>query len=299
MIPKFPEFTAVSKENIKEIKEALKENPPEISDLTSGTLWGYRTSLNYHVSKLEENILIHSVPPQKIDLPAFFLPPIGKNITPDLFKKCLSFLKEKYGTGIFTSVPEGLAKEMQKTGLTITEKRDDADYIYKVSELADMKGSLHQSKRNFANSFYKDYKYEFLVLTKELLAQCLELQEKWCNIKKCMFFKSLEMENIAILEMLENVDLLGLFGAVIKIDGKVQAFGVAEQLNAETAVIHIQKANTEYRGIYQALSQQLCLKTVAGYKYSNWEQDLGNAGLRKSKLSYHPYRLLIKYDASL
>ncbi|OGS20297.1 MAG: hypothetical protein A3J83_04990 [Elusimicrobia bacterium RIFOXYA2_FULL_40_6] len=290
-IPNFPEFIPVSKENILEIKQAITANPPEISDLSAGNIWGYRTSLNYHVSNLDGNILIRSIPNSRIEtgFPAFFLPPLGKGDTVELMKKCLPY-------GIFSSVPENLARIAKNAGLKISEKRDDADYIYLSHDLCALKGSNFQSKRNFANHFYENYKYEFLKITKALLAECLELQEKWCNMKKCMFFKSLEMENTAILEMFNNFEFLGLFGMLIKINNRVEAFGVAEKMSSEMVAVHIQKANTEFRGIYQALSQLFCGRELKNFKLVNWEQDVGNQGLRKSKLSYHPFRLLTKYD---
>ncbi|MEW6040836.1 MAG: phosphatidylglycerol lysyltransferase domain-containing protein, partial [Elusimicrobiota bacterium] len=165
-----------------------------------------------------------------------------------------------------------------------------------VEDLAEMRGNRYQSKRNFANYFEKNYKYSFEDLTLPCVKECLELQETWCNMKKCIIFKSLEAENRAIQQMFANFELLGLFGVVIRIDGKIQAFSIAEKLDEDTVVVHVQKANTEFRGIYPALNRLFCSKTIKGIKYVNWEQDLGNPGLKKAKLSYHPARLLMKYD---
>src|SRR3989339_1129871 len=302
-IPNFPEFAPVSKENIQEIRQATAKNPPEICDLSGGNIWGYRATLNYRVTRLEGCILIHSMPAQGLDtgMPTFFLPPLCNDMSNavELMKKSLAFMNEKYGTGIFSSVPEKLAKIAMETGLKTVEKRDDADYIFLAKDFSEFKGGKYQSKRNFANYFYQNTKHEFLDITKNLLRECMELQEKWCNTRKCMFFKSLEMENAAILEMLTNFDSLGLFGAVIKINNKVEAFGVAEKVNNEMATVHIQKANTDFRGIYQAFCQLFAKNQLKDYKFINWEQDLGNAGLRKSKLSYHPHNLLVKYNVSL
>jgi hypothetical protein len=294
-IPQFPDFEHVSEDNIAEIKDVLKARPPEISDLSSGNIWGYRNTLNYRVSRLDGGIVILS---KSVESP-FFLPPIGAPEPVATMTKCLDYLKENYGKGVVSSVPEGLASDTAANGIRTEEKRDDADYVFRTSDLAKMKGDKYQSKRNFANFFVKTYKYSYEELDAECLKECLELQEKWCDVKRCILFKSLEAENRAIYEMLNNFNMLGLFGAVIRIDGKLQAFSIAERLNPSTAVVHVQKANIEFRGIYQALNRLFCSQTVKDYEYENWEQDIGNPGLRKAKLSYKPYRLLMKYDLSL
>ena len=53
------------------------------------------------------------------------------------------------------------------------------------------------------------------------------------------------------------------------------------------AVVHIEKANPDIRGLYQYINHQ----------FINREEDLGIEGLRKAKLSYHPIRFTEKYTA--
>lgn len=42
------------------------------------------------------------------------------------------------------------------------------------------------------------------------------------------------------------------------IDGVLEAFALGEMLNNRTAVIHVEKANPEIRGIYQIMNQEFC-----------------------------------------
>ena len=90
---------------------------------------------------------------------------------------------------------------------------------------------------------------------------------------------------------------MGLSGGVIEIDGKICAFSVGEALTDETALIHIEKADTSYSGIYAAINNEFVKNRWSGYKYINREEDMGIENLRKAKLSYHPDILLEKHVA--
>jgi hypothetical protein len=52
--------------------------------------------------------------------------------------------------------------------------------------------------------------------------------------------------------------------------------------------VNIEKANSEYRGIYQALLKEFLAREFTTAKYMNREDDLGLENLRKAKLSYYP-----------
>ena len=70
-------------------------------------------------------------------------------------------------------------------------------------------------------------------------------------------------------------------------------------MNSGTAVTHIEKANTEFKGIYQAINNYAAVNQLKTYAFVNREEDLGHAGLRKAKLSYNPVRLEEKYHIEL
>jgi len=74
---------------------------------------------------------------------------------------------------------------------------------------------------------------------------------------------------------------------------------VAEGLTKETIVIHFEKGNTQYKGIYQAINQMFLAHSAGHFAKVNREQDLDDLGLRKAKLSYHPVEFLQKYRVTL
>jgi hypothetical protein len=60
-------------------------------------------------------------------------------------------------------------------------------------------------------------------------------------------------------------------------------------------VIHFEKGNHEYKGVYQAINQMFLEHSENNFEFVNREQDLGDEGLRKAKLSYNPVDFIKKY----
>ena len=98
---------------------------------------------------------------------------------------------------------------------------------------------------------------------------------------------------------MKYLSILSVEGAAVKINGKVEAFTIGEQLNDDTAIVYIEVANPEFDGLAQYINQQFCRNALSRYTYINREQDLGDAGLRRAKLSYHPAKLVPKYKVTL
>ena len=176
---------------------------------------------------------------------------------------------------------------------------DSKDYVYSTAELADLPGEKFHDKKNLVNQFNKRHIHEYRSLDKGLISQCLDLEEEWCKLRNCLEDISTAAENTCIYELLTHFDELKLFGGAIIVDGKIQAFTILQKMNADTAVTHIEKANTEFKGIYQAINNYAAIKELKAYAFVNREEDLGHAGLRKAKLSYNPVRLEEKYHIEL
>jgi hypothetical protein len=79
----------------------------------------------------------------------------------------------------------------------------------------------------------------------------------------------------------------------------LEAFTLGEPLNSETVVIHIEKANPAFEGLYPLINQAFLENEWSAYLYVNREQDLGEEGLRKAKESYFPHHMIHKYAITL
>jgi hypothetical protein len=91
--------------------------------------------------------------------------------------------------------------------------------------------------------------------------------------------------------------LNGITGGALLVDQDLAAYTVAEVLPDNTIVIHFEKGCPGFKGSYQAINQMfLAQDENPGSHIVNREQDIGDEGLRKAKLSYHPVDFIRKYE---
>jgi len=109
----------------------------------------------------------------------------------------------------------------------------------------------------------------------------------------------LEYEERAMRDVFLNLDKVGYLSGVIRIGGKIEAISIGGKLGTKTVTVHVEKANTEYRGLYQAINNEFCKAMAKGVKRINREEDMGIPGLRKAKLSYNPVKFVEKYIVTL
>ncbi len=171
-------------------------------------------------------------------------------------------------------------------------EREYADYIYNRTDLVELKGKKYQSKRNHINRFYKDYQFEYLPITPEMVPLCLKLEDEWYG--EHTSDGDLLNERHSMTRALTHLDELGGLGGAIRVNGEIVAFSFGSPINENTFGIHVEKANTKIEGIYSVINQLFASHIPDQYIYINREEDLGIEGLRKAKLSYHPLLLLEK-----
>lgn len=174
-------------------------------------------------------------------------------------------------------------------------ERDFFDYIYLRSDLVTLSGKKLQPKRNHVNKFNKLYDYEYLVISKDIVGECIELEEKWFNENQSADdLQELVEEHRSISFALTHGKELGLVGGAIRIGGRIVAFTYGSPINFNTFGVHVEKADTNYEGIYAVINKEFVSHLPEQYIYINREEDLGIEGLRKAKLSYQPAILLEK-----
>ncbi|RDY29683.1 DUF2156 domain-containing protein [Romboutsia weinsteinii] len=208
--------------------------------------------------------------------------------------------KKIYFRGVTKEVVEFL-QENYPGKFSYTEERDLFDYVYDAESLRTLAGRKNQKKRNHVNYFLKEYdgRYEYKLLSKDAFEDCLELINTWTSNKEENddFDEGMDDELLGIKKVFKNYDIMKdkIKIAGIYIDGKLEAFTIGELLNDNMAVVHIEKANPNIRGLYPFINQQFITNEFKDVEFVNREEDLGIEGLRKAKLSYHPVRFVEKY----
>lgn len=178
----------------------------------------------------------------------------------------------------------------------ISYNRDLADYVYESEKLTHLSGKKLHGKRNHINKFKSLYegRWTYEAMTKESLEECFQMALVWRNENGCEDDPEKRGEICVTLNSLRLFEELELSGGVLRLDGKVVAFTMGEEVSQDTFVVHIEKAYADIQGAYPMINQQFVEHACQSYKYINREEDTGSEGLRKAKLSYRPAFLVEK-----
>lgn len=281
--------------------EFFSKYPPEISEFTFTNLFMWRNYYNFLFMEFKEHIILFSndylknrkkpINTESRDY-LYFFPPIGPY--PD---KIIIELFENIGNIEVHRVPEDICENLTENekfnnlNLVCLEDRNNWDYVYNKDEILNLAGNKYRQNRRWLQKFLSNYNYEFTLLTENVIEKCKELQLEWCVMRACTEDESLEAEQEAIYEALNNFSILGFSGGLLCVDDKCAAYTFGEMLNNKTLVIHIEKAHMEYDGAYQAINNFFLKNCCADAVFANREQDLGIEGLRRAKESYKPIRM--------
>ena len=177
-------------------------------------------------------------------------------------------LKEYFGGpfefhGIYESTMERFKRTMPEI-TEYTEDRDNWDYVYE--------------EINAAN---KD--------------ECIAFGKAWCA-QRAETDPTIKCEACAIEEGLNNMEFLKIRGGLIRLDGQVKAFTFGEKVSEHTAVVHVEKADPNVRGLFTAINKDFVQNAWPDVQFINREEDMGKEGLRKAKESYNPIFMVKKYN---
>ncbi len=172
--------------------------------------------------------------------------------------------------------------------------RDWFDYLYRAENLSTLAGRKLAGQRNHRNFFLKNHPdWCFEEICDDNIAQVQEFFDGFCleNQKDSAYFHH---EVSAVHEVLAHRKEYGFYGGLVRAEGKICAFSFGERVG-DTLFVHIEKADRNVRGAYQMMVSEFVGHFACGAEYVNREEDVGDAGLRYAKESYHPHALLTKY----
>lgn len=234
----------------------------------------------------------------------FMLPPYLKDLDESIqpsMQICEEYMARENGVFyIKCATPEMVEKIKKDCGDRYGFAYDEynSEYAYNAEDLINLSGKKYHSKRNHVNAFLRDYDSSFELYDDKYRDDCLTLQIEWAKEKEADPREAAE-ELLSITKALDNWRELNFKGCVVKIKGEVVAFSFGEQINEDTAIIHIEKAKAGVNGLYAYVNHEFVKRVWSHCKYINRAEDMGVPGIRKAKKSYHPAFMLEKYDVLL
>lgn len=286
-------FKEISFEDIDVIKKYLEFDDSKCTDYTFGflTMWGKVLHLMYAI--YNETLFIKGTFRGGREL---FYMPCGKMNLKDSVEAVVEYCEEKGISCEFVSIPfEKLESFKESFNVEYTESRDYSDYVYSAEKLALLSGRKYHQKRNHISGFKKRYPdYKFEVINDENVDLVKEFYKEFINSKDAES-ESEEIERKCSEFALNNIRNMNLIGAFLKINEKVVAFTLGEVKN-DVLYVHVEKANRNFKGSYPTINSEFVRYCLENYNIAwvNREDDSGDMGLRKAKLSYYPEMLAIK-----
>ena len=227
------------------------------------------------------------------------LPPIGPAERQDeALATCFEIMDASNPTPAWSTVEyvnHELAERLRQDGRWSLEPMFP-DYIYRTSDLIELRGNAYKTKRSEINQFLRGYpQHRLEVLRPEHHAGVRELLHTWLRERiqhlhgrmLAEFVASVELERQGIERALEHYEALGLSGLVLIIDGRIEGFTFGERINDSMASILVEKTNFAIPAAAQYLFREFT-KTFADCAYINVGDDLGLENLRRVKMSYRP-----------
>jgi len=184
----------------------------------------------------------------------------------------------------------------KKYSTIIKPVENSFDYVYRTQDLINLSGKKYHSKKNHINTFNKKYSYEYISYNDSFKESCIEFCKKTLSQYYDNDIDSYKTELFSIEKTFDNINELNLKCGLLTIDDNIIALSVGEKLNDEYALIHIEKADYNYRTAYSVINNLFLKNEFADTVYVNREEDMGIEGLRKAKESYHPSHYIKKYN---
>lgn len=271
---------------------------PEIADLTFTNLFMWDPFYDIYFAEEDEFLLIMAKPYNQAP---FLHGPVGLNHQrlPYVIEKAKQYFKTQGYEFVIKRASKKTVEMLNSCGIGFQSifERDLSDYVYKVQDLTLLKGKKYHAKKNHINKFLRLYgdRYECRRIDEEIVNLCWDFECEWYQKRDGSNDIGLTFEKLAIERAIRNFDKLSYEGMAIFIDDELKAFTFAEPLNKNTVVIHIEKADYDIEGLYTFINNRFLIDFWQDYEYVNREEDLGKEGIRKAKLSYHPFKFAEKF----
>lgn len=269
-------FKPLKKDDFSTINKYLLLDKTRSCEKTAGALMMWRDFYKIEWAIFDETLIIK----YNNEETPFYMMPVGANPEGAI---------EALGNATFVGICNEDLHKFDKNA-EIIPVRENFDYLYEAESFRTYAGKRLHSKRNFVNRFKATYKYEFLFDSdkSELIEFFKEIDKKQPHLDETG-----KAELDEIIDLLENRELFELHTGAIKVDGKIICATIGTQLH-DTLYVNVEKADKDYIGAYPMIASEFA-KAFPEALYINREDDLGEEGLRISKLSYKPLCLLEKH----
>lgn len=292
-------FKGITPDNIEDVWRLSQTEEGRTCDFSYGGILMWADIFEYEYAIADDTLFIKGRSEDDMKSVAFSLP-IGSLPLKESISRLRRWCQEHDLQLKLSAVPEYALSEL----ICMRPKKIDeldgwADYLYDISRLATLSGKKMAKKRNHVNQFVNAFGPDcYERITPENIAD-VELFMEWLETTPSPS-PSAAMERRLAMDVIRSSEKCQThyLGGLLRVEGKVVAFTIGD-IKGDTLFIHIEKADRDVPGSYEMINKAFAEDMLAHFphlRYVNREDDSGNEGLRKAKMSYHPDKLLRKFS---
>lgn len=291
-------FKELTLDTIKEVRHFLPLSGSRSCDFSIGGIYMWVECLKYDYCIVHDTLFLKGVMDDSTSRVTFSMP-VGRLPLDDAIGLLRRYCKKNHLRLEFSAVPEERIAEFRALSpQSVSPLRHWADYVYDLQEMATFKGKRMGKKRNHANQFerlFPDWRVEPVGAGNlEAVRQCFR---EICD-RKPAGSPMAECERGQVWKVLECPDCYGFESLCLIVGEKVVAFTFGEVVG-DTLMDHVEKMLHDVPGSGEVVFRSFSAAMAAKYPqlaYVNREDDAGDEGLRRSKLSYNPVMMVEKYS---
>lgn len=295
------QFRKITSADFALISRYMELTDSRTCDYTLGGIVLWAEHFGYRMAVSDDTLFILGGREDDLSIPAFAMPLGGVEFSRAL-ELMRSYCSERHMPLWLSAVPEDCLHLFAAVPTATVEELGNqwSDYLYDIHSFATLEGNAMKKKRNHVNHFLAEHPEARLVdLNKTLAAQCLPLLRRLGHDDS----PTGRSEFTAVAEMLGRWEEYAPYfrGKALVDGGEIIGFTVGE-VKADTLHVHVEKCNHEISGANEALASLFALemsRESSRLRYLNRQDDAGDEGLRTSKLSWHPLRLLPKFNVNI
>ena len=161
-------------EDIRWMKEKLKESQPLCCEFSVGNLMGWSKYYDGRIGEIENCLVVRLYNDNS------FCFPKGSN-----YINALKFIVKEYDFPKFSFLEakeKDILEETFPGKYEFVSERDAFDYVYSQEHLASLSGKKYHAKRNHISYFEKNFNWTFEELNRGNIDDCIAMNEKWYSL---------------------------------------------------------------------------------------------------------------------
>ena len=277
------EFKKVDCDNIGQLMPFLYKCDYGLCDYAPMVILLWGDFFDYHFAVEKGALYIRQIRNGRQE----YLLPVSEDIEDALVTLKL-WLAQKGEELRLVAIPSAYVSRVESVLGVETEEsgQEDFDYVYFANDLAGLVGRKYNGQRNHVNRFKRDNPNAVFrkLLPSDKPALKEFLKQYHLNDDSETYLYDIK----AVGRFVENFDSFNFLGGACFVGEKIIAFAFGDRIG-DTLFVHMEKCLRSFSGVGETVNRNFVrLFADEGTVFVNREEDMGDLGMRKAKLSYFP-----------